>query len=142
MFTGIVEQIGMVEKITSTGDNKDFIFSFGKPINLNIGDSVAVNGVCLTLTAIDTNNFSVTAIPETLRLTNLSLLQAGDPVNLETALTANRSMGGHYVQGHVDGMAKITQLIKNKDNWECTFACDADLAKYIRLLSKPQVASS
>lgn len=131
MFTGIVEQIGSVEKITTIGENKNFVFSFNNPINLKIGDSIAINGVCLTLTAIEANQFSVTAVLETLQLTNLSLLKLGEKINLETALIANRSMGGHYVQGHVDGMAEITEIIKTNDSWKCTFSCSVKLAKYI-----------
>ncbi len=131
MFTGIIEQIGIVKQIMIAGENKNFVFSFNDPIDLKIGDSIAINGVCLTLTAIEADQFSVTAVAETLRLTNLALLKINDPVNLETALRANRSMGGHYVQGHVDSIAQITEIIKTNDSWQCTFSCSAELAKYI-----------
>jgi riboflavin synthase len=131
MFTGIVEQVGLIQTITTEGENKHFQVAYYKPLSLIIGDSIAVNGVCLTITIITEKCFTVTAVAETLRLTNLAVLKQGTAVNLETPLTANRSMGGHYVQGHVDGTAKIIGINKEGDSWTTTFEIPESLTKYI-----------
>jgi riboflavin synthase len=131
MFTGIVQQIGTIQNSTLTGDNLQLNIYFQQPLGLTIGDSIAVNGTCLTITAITDTTFNVTAVAETLRLTNLSSLIEGDNVNLETPLTANRSMGGHYVQGHIDGTAQISELIKTSDSWQVSFLLTENLARYI-----------
>ncbi|HEX4045267.1 MAG TPA: riboflavin synthase, partial [Gammaproteobacteria bacterium] len=90
---------------------KHFSITSEKPLtDLIIGDSIAVNGVCLTITRCTTTEFHVTAVPETLRLTNLAALAAGDSVNLERSLAMHTRIGGHYIQGHVDGTGEIVSV--------------------------------
>lgn len=111
MFSGIVEAIGTILQMNAINGCKDFIISHaGKFTDLAIGDSVAVNGICLTVTAFDELTLSVTAVPETLRITNLDFLNIGDLVNLERSVTLNSRIGGHQVQGHVDGIGKILAI--------------------------------
>ena len=131
MFTGIVEQIGVILKVTQEGENKQFEVAYSKPLSLIIGDSIAVNGVCLTITHITDKFFVVTAVAETLRLTNLAVLTQGVFVNLETPLQANRSMGGHYVQGHIDGTVKLISINKQGDSWITVFELSDYLNKYL-----------
>ncbi len=111
MFNGIVEAIGTIHKINHTHGSVDFSISNPKDFNdLYVGASVAVNGVCLTVTRFTKHDFEVTAVPETLRVTNLSRLEQGDKVNLERAMKADSRMGGHYVQGHVDTVGEILAI--------------------------------
>ena len=108
MFTGIVEEIGKVE---GTRRGK---LSVGAEIVMagtKLGDSIAVNGVCLTVTALGSDSFTVDIMPETLRLTNIGKLHYGAPVNLERAVPADGRFGGHFVQGHVDGTGKVMSLL-------------------------------
>ncbi|OGT47460.1 MAG: riboflavin synthase subunit alpha [Gammaproteobacteria bacterium RIFCSPHIGHO2_12_FULL_41_20] len=111
MFNGIVETIGSVSNLDVEQDCVHFAITPKIAFtDLKIGDSVAVNGVCLTVTAIYNDVFYVTAVPETLRLTNLSQLILGSQVNLERALRVTDRIGGHYVQGHVDAVGKIISI--------------------------------
>lgn len=110
MFTGIVEEIGTVISLDpSGGDNALSIRCRIAVEETRVGDSINVNGVCLTVTDLTTDSFSVNLQPVTMRLSNLGDLRAGDPVNLERALAAGQRMGGHYVQGHVDGTGTIAE---------------------------------
>jgi riboflavin synthase len=117
MFSGIVETIGLVSFIKMNPSQIDIsitpqtLFS-----DINIGDSVAVNGVCLTVTNFVNNTFTATIVPETMRLTNLGMLQVGSKVNLERSLPVNGRIGGHYVQGHIDACAEIIDLQKDGQN--------------------------
>lgn len=107
MFTGIVEEVG---KVISTGNDK-LAISAGKVVSgLKLGDSVAVNGVCLTVTALTTESFSVDVMPETSERSNIELLKVGDRVNVESALALGGPMGGHLVQGHIDTTGKIASM--------------------------------
>lgn len=111
MFSGIVECIGYIKSIIMQDGCKHFSISPLLPFNdLNIGDSVSVNGVCLTVTGFTEQQFNVTAVPETLGLTNLDSLNTNDAVNLERSLKLDGRIGGHYVQGHVDGMGEILEI--------------------------------
>lgn len=104
MFTGIVEEVG---KVISAGSGKLSV-SAGKVVpGLKLGDSVAVNGVCLTVTALTTDSFSVDVMPETSERSNIELLKVGDRVNVEPAVALGGPMGGHLVQGHIDSTGKI-----------------------------------
>jgi riboflavin synthase len=96
-----------------------------------IGDSIAVNGTCLTVTALTNHSFTVGLSPETLRRTNLGLLKVGDPVNLERALAFGGRMGGHYVQGHVDGIGEIVAIVPEGDSKRVTIRPPARLLPYI-----------
>lgn len=133
MFTGIVEEQGIV--ITAdTGHERDNTLLIQANTVLQgtqIGDSINVAGVCLTVTAQSESTFLVGLSPETLRRTNLGTLRAGDPVNLERALTYGGRMGGHYVQGHIDGVAHISAIRHEGESKFITITPPADLLKYI-----------
>jgi riboflavin synthase len=107
MFTGLVEVLGAVRRANANGAGKDFVISASIAQNLAAGDSIAVNGVCLTVIERDEETFRVQAGPETLERTNLGELRADDVVNLERALQIGDRLGGHLVQGHVDGVGRI-----------------------------------
>lgn len=108
MFTGIIEEIGTIHSVKRTQNSLTLEIS-GTQIfdDLKIGDSVAVNGVCLTATTIGANRFTADVMPESVKMTTLLNLSAGSPVNLERAMTANGRFGGHVVAGHVDGQGNI-----------------------------------
>lgn len=110
MFTGIVEEIGIVRGVTS-GQNNGSI-DIGASLVLEgtkIGDSIAVNGVCLTVTIIKEEGFTADVMPETFRRSNLGTLRSGDSVDLERAMAADGRFGGHIVSGHIDGVGTITK---------------------------------
>lgn len=133
MFNGIVESIGVIRNVNKAQDCMHF--TVAPQINfddLNIGDSIAINGVCLTITQLHTDAFLITAVPETLRLTNLGDLVEGDYVNLERPLRMDSRIGGHYVQGHVDDVGEITQIEEDGDEvWLVTIRASPFLTKYI-----------
>ena len=104
MFTGIVEELGVVAKIS---DNAMTVQASKVTEDLKLGDSIAVNGTCLTAVNFSRTEFSVDLSPETMRRTSLGQLSVGSPVNLERALLATDRMGGHIVQGHVDGTGRV-----------------------------------
>ena len=107
MFTGIVEEVG---KVISAGEGK-LVISAGKVVpGLKLGDSVSVNGVCLTVTALTAESFSVDVMPETSERSNIELLKVNDKVNVEPALALGGPMGGHLVQGHIDTTGKIASM--------------------------------
>lgn len=121
MFTGIIEGLGVVKKIEKEGDNVHFTFSSDFTNELKIDQSLAHNGVCLTIVAIDGNEYTVTAINETLQTTNLGKLKIGDKVNLERAMAANGRFDGHVVQGHVDQVAVCKNIEDDNGSWIFTF---------------------
>jgi riboflavin synthase len=108
MFTGLVEDIGEVESLETSGEGARLRIATPLGAEISPGDSVAVNGVCLTATEADASGFAAEAINETLRVTSLGPLQQGDRVNLELPLRASDRLGGHVVQGHVDGTGEIS----------------------------------
>ena len=121
MFTGIIETLSKLEKIEAENTNLHFTFSSTITHELKIDQSVAHNGVCLTVVKINNNQYTVTAINETLQKTNLSSLKIGDEINLERCILANGRFDGHIVQGHVDTTA-ICKDIKNLNgSWEFVF---------------------
>lgn len=108
MFTGIIEDIGTVKTLqTDQQSLKITIFSAKMVEDVKLGDSIAVNGVCLTVTNFTDQELTMDVMPETVKATNLQQLAVGDPVNLERAMPANGRFGGHFVAGHVDGVGKI-----------------------------------
>ncbi|TAL60176.1 MAG: riboflavin synthase [Legionella sp.] len=133
MFSGIVETLGTIQLMNSNADAVVFHIQPQMTFaDLHIGDSVAVNGVCLTITELLPQSFSVTAVPETLRLTNLGILQQGDQVNLERALLVGGRNGGHNVQGHVDSVGTIAAIEEDgKEAWLIKFTIPMALSKYI-----------
>jgi riboflavin synthase len=111
MFTGIIETAGRVEGIVSTGNYRRIIIRPDTLFdNLSVGESIAVSGPCLTVTAFDNRSFTVEASQETLRLTTLASLQTGGRVNLERALRADSRLGGHFALGHIDGTTVVTAI--------------------------------
>jgi len=128
MFTGIVEEIGIVRGISPerfTVEAKK-VLEGTKP-----GDSIAVNGACLTVTSIGKDNFSVDVMPETVRRTNLGRLHYGNPVNLERAMPAEGRFGGHFVQGHVDDVGKILSLQPEEEAVIARISAPALLMSYV-----------
>ncbi|MDY3740475.1 MAG: riboflavin synthase [Selenomonadaceae bacterium] len=107
MFTGIIEEVGTIKSMGggSLRVNAKLVVS-----DVHIGDSIAVNGICLTVTSFDKNGFTADVMPETIRRTSLSELGIGSPVNLERALTLQSRLGGHIVSGHIDGTGEIISL--------------------------------
>jgi len=117
MFTGIITELGKVKSIEKNETGKTFEIEAPKTIqNKEIGASIAINGVCTTITALTSTSFTCHAIPETLSITNLEMLEVNSEVNLETPLTLNQGLDGHLVQGHVDGMGKVTSFTRGNNN--------------------------
>jgi riboflavin synthase len=133
MFTGIVEEQGqiLVAETQHTRDNTLTISARTALIGTAIGDSISVSGVCLTVTHLTETSFHVGLSPETLRCTNLGVLQVGSTVNLERALTYGGRMGGHYVQGHVDGVGHISAIRAEGESKFITITPPAELLTYI-----------
>lgn len=121
MFTGIIENIGIVTALDKAGSN--ITFSIQSPISseLKVDQSVAHNGVCLTIIGVEGDTHQVTAIDETLQKSNLKFLKIGDEVNLERCLKLNDRLDGHMVQGHVDQTAKCTERRTEEGSWIFTF---------------------
>lgn len=126
MFTGIIEALAKVEAITNENTNVHFTFSCPFTNELKIDQSVAHNGVCLTVIKINGNQYTLTAIDETLQKTNLSALKVGDHVNVERCMPANGRFDGHIVQGHVDQTGKVISIIDHKGSWTYTIAYDSN----------------
>ena len=128
MFTGIVEEVGIVSKITNNGMTVK-----GSQVlsDVKLGDSIAVNGTCLTAVSFSNSEFSVDLSPETMRRTSLSQLTEGSRVNLERALSASDRMGGHIVQGHVDATGRITSIKPDGDSIIFRVRIPKRLNKYI-----------
>lgn len=121
MFTGIIETLAKLEKIEKELSNVHFTFSSPITNELKIDQSVAHNGVCLTVVKMEGMNYTVTAIDETLQKTNLGELKVGSLVNLERCMPANGRFDGHIVQGHVDTTAICKQVNDLKGSWEFVF---------------------
>jgi riboflavin synthase len=116
VFTGIIEEIGTIEKIRKSSSSMVLSISAEKVLtDVKLGDSISVNGTCLTVTSFSPRSFTVDVMPETFENTSLKLLSAGAYVNLERAMAANGRFGGHFVTGHVDGTGTIrsTQFVEN-----------------------------
>lgn len=121
MFTGIIEGLGELKNIEKEGDNIHFSFSCDFTNELKVDQSLAHNGVCLTVVGINDNEYTVTAIKETLQKTNLGGLVIGSQVNLERAMAANGRFDGHVVQGHVDQTAICKNVTEENGSWMFTF---------------------
>ncbi len=132
MFTGIVEEIGTVTRIKK-GQNSSVLTIQGSRIfeDLHMGDSVAVNGVCLTVSRLDKQSFDADTTSETLVRTSLGALRPGSNVNLERAMSSNGRFGGHIVTGHVDGTGTITQIRRDDRTVWVTFSAGPEILKYI-----------
>jgi riboflavin synthase len=132
MFTGIIETVGTVTSADGDLDGKRFTFESDLVTSdLEVGDSVSVNGVCLTATAIEGNRFRVEAVIETLQRTNLGAIEVGDGVNLERAMPASGRFDGHVVQGHIDGTGVVTRIEKEGDGRRWTIEAPPTLLRYV-----------
>ena len=121
MFSGIIETLGKVEDIRKEGSNLHLKISSAFSSQLKPDQSIAHNGVCLTVTSIEPGGYWVTAVEETLKKTNLGLLKTGDEINLERCITLNSLLDGHLVQGHVDTTARCTQKEDRNGSWNFRF---------------------
>lgn len=126
MFTGIIETLATVEHIATEQTNVHFTFSSSITHELKIDQSVAHNGVCLTVVKIDGHHYTVTAIEETLQKTNLGSLKVGSIVNLERCMPANGRFDGHIVQGHVDQTGTVSDVIDNDGSWTYVINYDSN----------------
>lgn len=131
MFSGIVEAIGIVKKIEKTGTSLDITITTTFSAETYIDQSIAHNGVCLTVTLQDEETYMVTAIKETLGKTNLATWIEGDIVNLERSLFANARIDGHFVQGHVDTTVTCTDIVQVDGSWYFHFSISPEWQKYI-----------
>ena len=131
MFTGIIETIGTIKEVTINGTNKTFWVAAAITNELKVDQSVAHNGVCLTVEAINGNVHCLTAIDETLKKTNLHYWQVGTVVNIERCMQMNGRLDGHIVQGHVDSTAVCKKIIEKNGSWEYDFEIDVKFAKLI-----------
>ena len=128
MFTGLVEELGVISSISQTDI---WIGSSIVMDDLGVKDSISVNGACLTVVSIEENLFKVNVVPETLRRTDLGDLSVGDKVNLERSAQLGGRLGGHIVQGHVDGTAQITAYVQEGSAWLIKFQISKNLSRYI-----------
>lgn len=139
MFTGIVETVGVIveyneqDSSAAGGNGVSLVIGNASVVleDVHLGDSICTNGVCLTVTEFTADTFKVGISPETLRLSNLGELRVGSKVNLERAVTSDVRLGGHVVQGHVDGIAKIVSKIPDGNAINFTFATTSKILQYI-----------
>ncbi len=131
MFTGIIQEIGTIKSVEVI--NQSMRISIGAKDILHdvaLGDSIAINGVCLTVVDYTETQFSVDIMPETYSATNLAKLKVNDVVNLESSLRVGGKLSGHFVTGHVDGMATIANIVTVDNAVNYTLQCDSNLVKY------------
>jgi riboflavin synthase len=133
MFTGIISAIGLISAIEHKGGDCRLTIKTGKLslLDTQLGDSIAVNGVCLTAVELGKQHFCADVSNETLSRSTLKNAVVGTPVNLELALTPTTRMGGHIVSGHVDGIGELVELKPDARSWRLSFKVPDELAKYI-----------
>lgn len=132
MFTGIVEEIGIIKGFTKRSRGADIVVQCQKVLKDTVlGDSIAINGCCQTVVTLDENSFSANVSDETLNISTLGSFKSGDKVNLECALTPISRMGGHIVQGHVDCTGKFLRFEKLADFYNLTFEIPHNESKYV-----------
>ncbi len=132
MFTGIIEEKGRIRQVKRGEKSAALIVECSDILQgTGLGDSISVNGVCLTVTAIKGSCFEADVMPETMRATNLKYLKPGDTVNLERALAASGRFGGHMVSGHIDGTGTISEVRKEDNAVWITIEVEAEILKYI-----------
>ena len=130
MFTGIIEKIGKVSHVTENNISRVIGIRIDG-LNSALGDSICINGVCLTVEDIDDNVYSFSISPETYNLSNFKNIKKNDYVNIEKSLTINKLLSGHIVQGHVDTCSEITELKKIDNSWYVKIKIDSPYMKYI-----------
>ncbi len=132
MFTGIIEETGTIRRIEYGAKSCILTVAASKVLSdVHIGDSIAVNGTCLTVCRFDGDSFSADVMPETMRRTNLGTLKSGSAVNLERAMAADGRFGGHIVSGHIDGTGTIRSLRREDNAVWVTIGADAGILRYI-----------
>ena len=132
MFTGIVEEIGTLCRMKPTASSCTLTISCEKVLEgTKLGDSIAVNGTCLTVTRMDTHSFDCDVTPETLSRTSFSMVRVGSPLNLERALRLSDRLGGHIVLGHVDTTGRLISFIKEGNAVNVTISVEQKWMKYI-----------
>lgn len=132
MFTGLIEDVGEITGLAGLGSGKQFVIRTGIPAEeIGLGDSIAVDGVCLTVTGFAAGGFKADVSPESLQRTTLSLRKAGHRVNLERALRLSDRLGGHLVSGHVDGAAILATIEKKEDFVKLVFTAPPVIMKYV-----------
>ncbi len=131
MFTGIIETTATIKEISTNGTNKTFWISCLITEQLKVDQSIAHNGVCLTVEAITDDSYQVTAIAETLQKTNLGDWKRGDEINLERCLQPSGRLDGHFVQGHADTKGIVAEKTDLNGSWQFTFSFDPAFAPYI-----------
>jgi riboflavin synthase len=131
MFTGIIRERGRVDEVEGDADARHFrIEAPTTASQLSVGDSVSIDGCCLTATEVADGHFAVTAVPETISRTTLGALAEGDEVNLETATRAGEPLGGHFVQGHVDGVGRVESVEPAEEGVRMSISAPAELLRY------------
>lgn len=134
MFTGIIRELGIIKKIQEKDNLATFTVKAPKTLrNKKIGESIAVNGVCVTIIEIKNDEFRFDAIDETIERSNLSDLRIGDSINLEPALKLNESLDGHIVQGHVDTVAPVTNVQKTPTQTTISIKLLPEIKRYIAM---------
>lgn len=132
MFTGIVESMGTVKRITRKGEDAQLFIDTSMNLDdLKIGDSIAINGVCLTVTEKTGSIFCADVSAETMARTTIKLLKSGEKINLEKSLRLNSFLGGHLVLGHVDGMGKIQEKTTKANSIQFCVEIDNELSRYV-----------
>jgi riboflavin synthase len=132
MFTGIIEELGQVRSIEKRGEGVRLIIEARTVTEgTHEGDSIAVNGVCLTALDVRADSFSADGSRETLQRSTLGTLRAGSPVNLERAVTPSTRLGGHIVQGHVDGRGRFLNATQHGGSWTVRIAYPPEMARYL-----------
>ncbi len=131
MFTGLIEDLGQVAEVVRSADGALLRIATRLASQLRSGDSIAVNGVCLTATEVGDGSFATDVMNETLRLTSLAEIGPGTPVNLELAMSPADRFGGHIVQGHVDGVGTVVQLVDDGFSRRLTLTAPEQLLRYV-----------
>ncbi len=132
MFTGIIEEIGKIDEIKKAGINNILTISCKKVLDdMKLGDSIAVNGICLTVSRFDNKSFTADVMPVTIQKSNLGKCRAGEYVNLERALQLKSRLGGHLVSGHIDGTGKILSINKQQNAITYKIQIDPEQSKYM-----------
>ncbi len=139
MFSGIIENTGKVIKCLSDSDTQKIFIEINKNNSkVSIGDSIAINGACLTVEEINSNVYAFTISPETLKKTTLKNLEQNSNVNIETPLTLERFINGHLTSGHIDSVGKIFKIVKAENSWNILVEVEKNIIKY--LVSKGSIA--
>jgi len=131
MFTGLIQDLGTVSSIERGSDSAIITITTSLTTSIHEGDSVSVNGVCLTATSITNDTFSADVMVQTLKLTSLKSIAEASPVNLELATTATTRLGGHMVQGHVDGIGRVSVIEPGEQWWKLVVEVPSNLLRYI-----------